>query len=427
MSEAAHGFDGRESLWSADSQPPAPRREREVGVPAWQAEGADKASIKAFMRWLIEKRYLTPYQATLLTNGYADNFFLGTYKILDRLGKGRMAGVYRAVHPSGQVVAIKVLPPSKALEPQTLARFQREAQLATQLVHQCIVRTFHHGESNGLHYLVMEYLEGETLEAILQTRGKLPPREAVRIGFLTCLGLQHIHEKGMVHRDLKPGNLMISPAPGTAGEHAAVVGEDSRHRPGPHAVRSETQGTAGRPDRRGHDPRHAGLPRPRTGRDARKVDIRADLYSLGCALYHMLSGQPPFPDTNPVQQILRHAQEAPKPLTDLKVETPAELNQIVARLLAKEPAQRYQTPAQAADALRIFLGGEADAMKAKAEPQEMQRYLEALKKGPEAPPASDATVAEASPMQFPLPAQVGAPRQTAAIARGRGDSKEAPT
>lgn len=394
----------------------------------WQQTGSDKASVKAFTRWLVEKQLLTPYQSTLLINGYADNFFLGDYKILDRIGKGRMAGVYKAVHPSGQVVAIKVLPPSKALEPQTLARFQREAQLATQLVHHCVVRTFHHGEANGLHFLVMEYLEGDTLEALLSARGKLPPREAVRIAFLTCLGLQHIHEKGMVHRDLKPGNLMICPAPNPQdstlrsmvkildiGLGRTLFDPKSKERQGELTGEGTILGT---PD----------YLAPEQARDARTVDIRADLYSLGCTMYHMLSGQPPFPDTNPVQQILRHARETPKPLKDLKVESPDELNQIVAKLLAKDPAHRYPVPAKAADALRMFLGAEADAAKAKAEPRELQTYLEAIKKRPELP-APDATVAEPANAQFPLPAKVAGrpakpPPSRAAVATAKKRRRE---
>src|SRR5262249_46314099 len=123
--------------------------------------------------------------------------------------KGRMAGVYKAVHSLGQVVAIKVLPPSKAKLPQLLARFQREARLALRLKHPNVVRAFQMGEANGLHYLVMEYLEGETLDEVLQRRGKLPAVEAVPLIYQALLGLEHIHKQGLVHRDLKPGNLML--------------------------------------------------------------------------------------------------------------------------------------------------------------------------------------------------------------------------
>src|SRR5215471_17986848 len=127
----------------------------------WLKEGGDAvADPRAFGRWLVEKEYVTDYQAGLLLLGKWERHFLNEYKILDRIAKGRMAGVYKAVHRLGELVAIKVLPPSKAKDTHLLARFQREARLATRFVHRNVVRTFQVGEDDGLHYLVMEYLEG---------------------------------------------------------------------------------------------------------------------------------------------------------------------------------------------------------------------------------------------------------------------------
>src|SRR5262245_20985874 len=181
----------------------------------WQDDAKDNVgNVGQFMRWLVVKQYLTEYQAALIGRGHADDFFLNQYKILDRLGKGRMAGVYKAVHHLGQIVAIKVLPPSKAKDANLLSRFQREARLAMRLKHPNVVRSFQVGEAKGLHYLVMEHLEGETLEDVLQRRKKLAPNEAVRLIHQALVGLQHIHEQGMVHRDMKPANLMLVPAPG---------------------------------------------------------------------------------------------------------------------------------------------------------------------------------------------------------------------
>jgi predicted Ser/Thr protein kinase len=140
---------------------------------------------------MVANQYVTQYQANLLARGHADCFFLNEYKILDRLGKGRMAGVYKAVHRLGQVVAIKILPPSKARDPQSLARFQRESSLAIRLKHPNIVRTFQTGEANGLHFLVMEHLEGETLADIFRRRGPLPPEYA---------GVKRVVEAAFAHR-----------------------------------------------------------------------------------------------------------------------------------------------------------------------------------------------------------------------------------
>src|ERR1700679_3442357 len=130
-----------------------------VMYPRWQIETKNlSTNLARFAAWMVQNRYVTDYQATLLARGHADGFFLNEYKILDRLGKGRMAGVYRAQHQLGQIVAIKVLPPSKARDANLLGRFMREARLAAKLKHPNIVRTFQMGQANELYSLVMEYL-----------------------------------------------------------------------------------------------------------------------------------------------------------------------------------------------------------------------------------------------------------------------------
>ncbi len=158
-----------------------PPEETKTLYARWQQEGGSEVGdLARFASWMVARKYLTEYQANLLARGHADGFFLNEYKILDRLGKGRMAGVYKAQHQLGQIVAIKVLPPSKSRDADLLRRFQRKARLALKLNHPNIVRAFQTGTADGLHYLVMEYLEGETLEEVLARRGKLPPAEAVR-------------------------------------------------------------------------------------------------------------------------------------------------------------------------------------------------------------------------------------------------------
>jgi serine/threonine protein kinase len=347
----------------------------------WQAEAkSGSADVGEFSKWLVAQQYVTEYQAALITRGRADCFFLNDYKILERLGRGRMAGVYKAVHRLGQVVAIKVLPPSRAKDPSVLARFQREARLAMRLKHPNVVRTFQPGEAGGVHYLVMEHLDGETLDDALKRRGKLPPAEGVRLVYQALQGLQHIHEQGMVHRDLKPSNLMLVSAPGPAGtdstSQATVkildigLGRALFDESGPEAPKEPDQLTAagimmGTPDY---------LP-PEQARDAHTADIRADIYSLGCVLYHCLAGQPPFPDTNLLNQMIRHATETPRPLRELNAAVPDGLQQIVNWMMAKEPGQRYQTPDRAAQALQVFLAAGATPPAAvEAEPK-LRSYL----------------------------------------------------
>jgi serine/threonine protein kinase len=338
----------------------------------------DPRNLAAFMKWLVGRHYVTEYQAALLARGRADDFFLNQYRILDRLGRGRMAGVYKAVHQLGQTVAIKVLPPSRSKNPQFLGRFQREASLAMRLKHPNVVRSFQLGEARGLHYLVMEYLEGITLEDVLQRRKKLPPGEAVRLIHQALMGLQHIFELGMVHRDMKPANLMLVPLPapgeGDTTLHATVkvldigLGRAFEEQPDlpQHAELTGEGVLLGTPD----------YLAPEQARDPRSSDIRADIYSLGCVLYHCLTGQPPFPDTNLLNQMVRHATETARPLADFNPTIPDGLQQIINWMIAKQPAQRYPTPERAAQALQIFLVAEAATPSAsEPEPPQLRKFL----------------------------------------------------
>jgi serine/threonine protein kinase len=375
----------------------------------WQSEAGDGAgNLARFAGWAVTNKYLTDYQATLLARGHADGFFLNEYKILDRIGRGRMAGVYKAKHQLGQTVAIKALPPSRAKDPNLLGRFQREARLAIRLKHPNIVRAFQVGEATGVHYLVMEYLEGETLDEVLTRRGKLPAAEAVRIVHQALEGLQHIHEQGLVHRDLKPANLMLVGATPESTANATVkildigLGRALFEESVPDEPSDETALTAegvllGTPD----------YMAPEQARDARTADVRADVYSLGCVLYHALTGQPPFPDTNIISQMIRHATEMARPLKDLNPTVPDGLQPIVSRMMAKDPGQRYPTPERAAQALQAFLAATSGPLAMPESDPKMHPYLtwleqESDKKLPAAKPVSPSA---ATPP--PLPSRSG--------------------
>ncbi len=399
----------------------------------WQNEAKEKdaANLALFSKWLVANRYVTEYQAALITRGHADDFFLNQYKILDRLGRGRMAGVYKAVHQLGQVVAIKVLPPSKAKDPRLLARFLREARLAMRLKHPNVVRSFQVGQANGLNYLVMEYLEGETLDDVLQRHRHLPPAEGVRLIHQALQGLQHIHEQGLVHRDLKPSNLML--VPGASSGHpdttaratvkildiglGRVFFDESSPAP-PEEGLDKMQLTAegvllGTPD----------YLSPEQARDPSNIDIRSDIYSLGCVLYHTLAGQPPFPDSNIISQMVRHATETPRPVKELNPAVPDGLQQILNWMLAKDPAQRYPTPERAALALQVFLVAGSEQPRAlEAEPQ-MRTFLTWLETGNgDGPPA--ATPVGSSPPPAAIPA-LAAVAPTAGPAKGPGGARPA--
>jgi serine/threonine protein kinase len=387
----------------------------------WQsAAGDDVTQLPAFLKWLVAGGYVTEYQAHLLGQGHSDNFFLNQYKILERIGRGRMAGVFKAVHSLGQVVAIKVLPPSRARDPQMLGRFQREAQLAMRLKHANVVRSFQVGEAGGVQYLVMEYLEGETLDELLRCRGTLPPAEACRLVYQTLLGLQHLHEQGMVHRDIKPANLFLAakerPPDDTLfstdeGVNSAdcvvkildiglareMFEEAPRSEAAPEAVELTSEGMLlGTPD----------YLAPEQARDPRRSDIRADIYSAGCVLYHLLAGSPPFPDRSLFNQIMRHATEQPRPLRSFNPAIPEGLEQIVAWMMAKQPEQRYATPERAAKALKVFLLAGADAATLDEAPA-MRSFLTWLETEAKAPvvatPVKSRPVAVAPVVARPAP------------------------
>lgn len=326
----------------------------------WHAVARDPRDVASFTRWLIANQHLTEYQAARLGRDTADGLFVGSFAVLERIGKGQTAGVYKARGTQGQIVAIKVLPPSKAKDPEVLARFQREARLAQQLDHPGVVKTLEIGISSGLNYLIMEYLQGETLDALLGQRKALPPLEAVRIAFLATLGLQHIHERGLVHRDLKPANIMLCPAPAaeenTLRSSVKILDIGLARPLYDPCVFAISEGLTSEATILGTPAYLA----PEQARDARLADIRADIYSLGCTLYEMLAGQSPFQDDILVRQLLRHANEEPKPLHEVNRAIPPALSHAVARMLAKDPAERYATPAEAGVALQSLLASKPD-------------------------------------------------------------------
>lgn len=341
----------------------------------WEKESFGKTvNLRDFATYLVENRHVTEYQAGLLLRGFAEGFFVGPYRILDRLGSGKMAGVYRAQHDLGQIFALKVLPPSSSKDPKLLARFQRESGIAIQLNHPNVVRGFQLGQHNGLHYLAMEYLSGETLKNFLK-KGKLNPAVAARIAFQILRGLQHLHEKGLVHRDIKPENLMlVSKAdsqkldPGKATVKIIDIGLG---RPISNEDLdlldqvTETGVLIGTPD----------YMSPEQARNSKSVDIRSDMYSTGCVLYHMLTGQTPFPDSSLLNQMIRHATEIVPPPHEINPEVPVGLGQITLKLIEKKPDDRFPDPAAAYRVLLPFVSGDIDILATPESDVKMRPYF----------------------------------------------------
>jgi eukaryotic-like serine/threonine-protein kinase len=351
----------------------------------WQGETKGRADAGAFTQWLVAKEYVTKFQATLIARGVVDNFFLNDYKLIGRIRHGPLKGLYKAVHNSGPVVALKVLPPSRAKNADLLARFQAEARLAMRLKHPHIARTFQMGEARGAVYLALEYLEGETLEEVVKRRGRLPPEEAVRLIYQALLGLQHLFDQDQVHRNLKPANLLLVPE-GKEGQPDTTL-QSTVKILDPHLTKALVEGAnseggdnsslaiIGNPD----------YLAPELARDPANGDIRSDIYSLGCVLYQVLTGQPPFPDNNPIGQMIRHATESPRPLAAFNAEIPDGLQQILGWMMAKDPAQRYPTPQRAAQALQVFLVAGSEVTPKADSDAGMKPYLQWLERGTPGP------------------------------------------
>jgi WD40 repeat protein len=268
------------------------------------------------------------------------------YRVVRLLGEGGMGSVYEAEHLVMQrAVALKVINPAYTACPAALERFRREARAAARLAHPNIVTTYDAEDAGATHFLVMEYAEGVSLGRLVKERGPLPVAEACGYIRQAALGLQHAHERGMVHRDVKPDNL-IRCADGTVKVLdfglASLTAEGS-------GGLTEANVVMGTPD----------YMAPEQAEDLRSADIRADVYSLGCTLYYLLTASVPYPAATPMLKILAHREQQPPPIRQARPAVPPELAAVVARMLAKKPAVRYQTPGEVASALQPFVHASA--------------------------------------------------------------------
>jgi serine/threonine-protein kinase len=301
---------------------------------------------KALATWKL----VTKFQAKMLLLGRKSGFLVGPYRILDELGHGGMGRVYQAVHETMErVVALKILAPQMLDTERAQAMFLREIRAAAQLSHPNIVMAFDANEVDGRHYLAMEYVDGPNLEQYVQGHGALPAGLACEIIFQAASGLQHAHEKGVVHRDIKPANLLVRQDPGARTIQVKILdfGLARLRFAGPTAVNtksSEEHTVMGTPD----------YVAPEQIKDLHGADIRADLYSLGCTLYFLLTAQVPFPGGNILEKLNRHDRTQARPIEELRPDVPRSVANLVRKLMAKNPGDRCQTPDELMDALAPY-------------------------------------------------------------------------
>lgn len=313
-----------------------------AAIESVQSSGAEDGT-SALAEELEQTALITPWQNEKLLQGKHRGFFLGKYKLLGYIGAGGMSTVYLAEHTRlKRRVAIKILPAKRVDDASYLERFLLEARAIASLDHPNIVRAYDVNNEGNLYYLSMEYVEGEDLERRVRNSGVLAPTKAADFIRQAADGLAHAHKRGMIHRDIKPGNLLLDE-------------EDT--------VRILDMGlarltTLDRSLTIEHNERVLGTTdylAPEQALNSHTIDHRADLYSLGCSLYFLLVGSPPFPSGTIAQRLIKHQVEEPKAITTFRSDVPKGLLAICKKLMAKKPEQRYQTAEEASADLLNFL------------------------------------------------------------------------
>lgn len=317
---------------------------------------------------MVQRGWLTVFQVNRIFQGGGRDLLLGPFRILDRLGEGGLSDVYRAWDSEHRcVVALKVLRKELFQNPLAVGQFEKEMLSMAQLSHPNIVETFDAGDIDGVQYIAMEFIEGIDLGALVRLSGPLGVVPACDYSRQAALGLEHAHEHCLVHRDIKPANLILvttsagddnTPLPGSVNPRQPPAGSvvkiidwgladmrlpaaAGKQEPANEKMRQENVGTAD-------------YMAPEQAENASRSDIRADIYSLGCTLYYLLSGQPPFPGGSLLQKLLKHREADPTPLEEFRQDLPAGLTDVVSKMMAKKPRNRYRSPASAVVALASF-------------------------------------------------------------------------
>src|SRR3954454_10938540 len=293
-------------------------------------------------RQAVQQGRLSIWQAQQLLAGRSSGFKINRYTLLEMIGQGGMGRVYLAKDTRlNRRVALKILSPERMNNPRAIARFQREARVGAQLQHENLVRIYDEGEANGKCYLVMEYIEGKNIGAIIAEEGRIEPATAARLARQVALGLEHAQLKGLIHRDVNPYNILVT-RDGIAKLTDLGLAIDQSEQ----AQVTREGATVGTFD----------YVSPEQARHSHSVDTRSDIYSLGCTLYHMLSGQVPFPSPSLPEKLFGHQAVDPAPLTSLVPDIPEGLARVVEKMMRKSPEERYPTPLDVALALEPFTG-----------------------------------------------------------------------
>ena len=312
------------------------RRQHGRGLPADSRDFADE---------MVREGVLTNFQAEQYLLGKWRGFTIGKYKLLERIGVGGMGQVFLCEHMfMKRRVAVKVLPPAKAEQPAALGRFYREARAAGSLSHANIVRTHDIDQDGNLHFIVMDYVDGTNLLDAVKKFGPLDVRRATHYIRQVANGLDYAFRNGIIHRDIKPGNILID-RQGAARILDMGLARFFTDHSDQLTIKYDDKIVLGTAD----------YVAPEQVANSHAVDIRADIYALGATYYYLLAGHPPFPTGTVSQKLLWHRTKEPTPIRQIRPEVPDGLAAILERMMAKDPKARFQTPAQVAAELEQWV------------------------------------------------------------------------
>ncbi len=326
-------------------------------VKARVRSGSYPNETMALAQRLVRDKLVTEYQVRRLLSNKPQNLKYGNrYVILDRLGAGSMGRVYKAMHLlMDREVALKVIAPEILTNERVIARFQREMRLAAKLDHPNVVRAFDADREGRSLYIVMEYVPGQSLGQKFRAAGPMDPMAVAEYACQAAQGLAHAHAQGIVHRDIKPSNLFLS----TEGQVKVLdMGLSVLMEADDSSSFATADGIAvGTIDYMS--------PEQACGKE---VDGRSDLYSLGCAMYHLISGRLPFPGDAPIERLGKRINGKPRPIAELVPDIPPDLAEVMGSLLANKVHDRFQTAMEAAQALASLLPGREVATAGRREP-----------------------------------------------------------
>jgi formylglycine-generating enzyme required for sulfatase activity/tRNA A-37 threonylcarbamoyl transferase component Bud32 len=289
---------------------------------------------------LVKQGRLTPYQVNEIFRGRGKGLLLGSYVLMEKLGEGGMGAVYKARNwKLGRVVALKLVRKDRLENSGAVQRFQREIRAAAHLDHPNIVHAIDADQVGGTHFFVMEYVDAVDLAQLVKERGPLLVLQACDAIRQAALGLQHAYERGLVHRDIKPHNLLLT----KEGVIKILDMGLARFSTSEESISTLTQ--------EGVVMGTLDYMAPEQAMDAHRVDTRADLYSLGCTFHFLLCGSVLFPGGSAMEKMWKHRDHPPRPVEELRPETPRAVAAIIRKLLAKRPEDRYQTPLELATVL----------------------------------------------------------------------------